>query len=578
MKVLQLLQEAGFSFTKKGKNYVCRCPVCKGDNRLSDHNAEINTDTNSIYCFSEQKLYTYAELLKELKGVDISYAIQKRKQNAKENFERTKKEPEDFEKIKSELIQQGYSVVAVYDYLNLAGEIEYQIYRFEKENAGQIEKTFRYRSPDGKAGLNGKKQIPYGLDQFLYTHANEIWIAEGEKCTDAVIANMPSSASLIALGYHKPADFEGFENLFLGKDVVIFTDNDPTGRKNTKELVNLFKQYVSTVKVIEFKEYTSGYDVADFLEQNDWNELIQKVNSTEYVYKSPIFQVTQGRKKERKTEKEFILEPFIPAKSVILFDGLGESGKSVFAMQLCLSVATGKPFLNYAIQPEETHRVLYFTAEETDYSFDMRLEKIQKALKLSDDEIKNFYWISTLSKDFQCSTYSLLSSSSKGIQKTEFHHYLETLLKHIKPSLVVLDSLANFYGLDENSTEHALKFIETLKLLTKDYDCSFLLLHHQTKEAMRQGGEKIFRGSGVFREQARCRFFIEKKSETVKKVTIEKLNIHTALKREFYVKLATVDENLEPCLCFVETDFEEEQEEKQEKKGNRSNGKNGKNF
>lgn len=375
---------------------------------------------------------------------------------------------------------------------------------------------------------------------------------------------MPDSANLIALGFTKPSDFEGFESLFKDKKIIIFQDNDSTGKKNTKDLIETLKNKVEQIKVVKFNEFGQGYDVADFLEQFDWNELIERVENAEVVYQTPLQRLSFGKKTFLDKEEKFIFEPFIPTKSVVLFDALGESGKSLFALQMCMCLVTGKPFLDLPVTKKR--RVFYITAEDTDYDFNERIEKIQTALKVTDDELKNLAWISTLSSDFQCSTYSLLNETGRGIEKTEFWEYLRSIISQFSPELVVLDSLANFYGLDENNTKHALKFIETLKMLCKDHSCSFLLIHHQTKEAMRSDGEKIFRGSGVFREQARCRFYLEKHIDGVKRVVIEKLNKPTSFKREFYVKLATTNEKLEPCLCFILTNPPQQQTYVQKRK------------
>lgn len=561
--ILELLKRQNIIYKKTGSNYVCRCPICKGDHKLKDHNAQININTNTIYCYSEQKLYTYAELLKELTGKDYSQIIAKRKESAKLNTERTKNELKEFEKVKSSLIELGYHVSAVYEYYDINGKLAYERYRFERNKEdGSKEKILIPCSPDGYASLKGQKQIPYRLDQFLYVNSNEIWLCEGEKCTDAVVANMPDSANLIVLGFAKPSDFEGFEHLFKDKEIVIFQDNDSTGKKNTKDLVELFKTHAKSIKVVKFSEFSQGYDIADYLENHSWNELIERtVENAEVVYQSPVLQLCQGIIETEK-EENFILEPFIPNKSIVLFDGLGESGKSILAMQMSLSVSAGINFLCNSVQKQG--KIIYFTAEETEPAFNARLSKIVKSFNLTN--IENFYWISVLSKRFQCSTYRLLENTKKGIEKTEFFIYLKTIIEQIRPVIVVLDSLVNFYGLEENSSEHASVFVETLKLLSRDYNCSFLLLHHQTKESMRKEGEKVFRGSMIFREQARCRIMVEKVNNDIKKIQIEKLNQHTTKPREYFVKLTTINENLEPCLCFIPTDPPQQQTYVQKRK------------
>ena len=112
------------------------------------------------------------------------------------------------------------------------------------------------------------------------------------------------------------------------------------------------------------------------------------------------------------------------------------------------------------------------------------------------------------------------------------------MISEEKPLLVVLDSLINFYGLDENSSEDAAFFYDVLKYFIRKYQVSFLILHHQNKEAMKtQGDDTVsFRGSGVLREQARSRIVYKNikisKTTIARKIKLEKSNYYSKLKDE----------------------------------------------
>lgn len=236
-------------------------------------------------------------------------------------------------------------------------------------------------------------------------------------------------------------------------------------------------------------------------------------------------------------EATFLLEPFI-AHSINILDGIGEVGKSILATQIALCISENVKLFN-KFQATETVNVLYITQEETEYIFNDRLKKISKALNIK--EINNFFWISTLSKNFDCSTYRLLSNETQII-KTDFFSRLLKTIEHYKIKFIVLDSLVNFYGLDENNTSHASVFIETLKMICKNYDCAFLLLHHHSKSSLSSKSEdRLFRGSTVFREQSRCRMMIYKhkddKNTNIKTLEIEKLNYYTEHERTYKIVL-----------------------------------------
>ena len=66
--ILSFLDSNGIKFKKLGQSYVCRCPVCKGDNELYKHNAQVNIESNNIYCYSEGRVYFLSDIRAALGG------------------------------------------------------------------------------------------------------------------------------------------------------------------------------------------------------------------------------------------------------------------------------------------------------------------------------------------------------------------------------------------------------------------------------------------------------------------------------------------------------------------------------
>ena len=240
---------------------------------------------------------------------------------------------------------------------------------------------------------------------------------------------------------------------------------------------------------------------------------------------------------------DWILEPLIPSEAIVVLDGLGGSGKSWFALDLAFAIGQGTDFLRrYPIRKQGV--VLYFTAEETPRRFVNRLDLITSA----DGDNENLYWISTLDEEYPYET-SIFLKDGWRITKTKTADAIEFYINEYKPVLVILDSLINFYGLNENDTSEAKKFYELLTSWIKAYHCSFLLLHHQTKDCLRlREDDGIFRGSIVFREQARQRltyknikFENDGRTVTARKISIEKANYYSPLLEEFPIYLRWAD-------------------------------------
>jgi len=583
--ILDLLQEHGIPYSAKGKSYVCRCPFCKGDGKINDHNTIINVENSTIYCFSEQKTYFLKDLLLlfgEISEENLQKAKEKMQKDAMHNTElakATRAERRKFEDVKNDLIRQGFTVTGIYEYYNLSYQKEYEVIRFEKpiRDGGKPEKIPIPVTPDGYVGFGNKRQIPYRLEQFLVTQSdeNEIWLVEGEKCCDTVIAAMPSSANIICLGFRKASDFKGYENLFQNKKVTVFQDNDITGMQNTQNLVEMLKPIVREIIIVRFDEFRDGYDVADFLEDFSWNQLLERIEISERIQTpNQISIIKNGTAVEIQKQEEWILEPFLPTNSIILLDGLGGLGKSIFAMEMAFSISTGQSFLLKEFAPTGKYPILYLTAEETDWRFFERLKNIENAYDMKSE---NFYWLSTISKDFCLPTARLFCRKQNEVQPTETFVFLENAIKKTQAKLIVIDSWINFYGLDENSTEDGSVAYDHMKSLIRQHNCSIIILHHQTKEAMR-GQVNIFRGTMVFREQARTRIVMSKWNLSErKKITIEKCNYYSPKLIHFPI-LISMDKGVWTIEAMsgefddLEEQLEEEEVKNKKRKKQKKNG------
>ena len=538
---------------KIGKNYFALCPF----HSESNPSFSVNPNTGWFYCFGCGKkgnIFQFLRLMKEQGRIDEEDEkliqrkpeILKELQNkAKHNIELGKNYrkicQKTYEQKKAELIENGYSFTAEYIYYSLNGTEEYRTYRFEKPKGdGTYEKEI-FPVVGNMVGMQGKKQTLYGMHQFMFASPeSEIWICEGEKCADAIVASMPSNADIVVLGYRKPSDFKTIpiEELFFQKEITIFEDNDETGNRNTIEITEILKPIAKKIKLVKFSDFPEKYDVADYLAEKDWNSLLKMIEIAETVT-TPASQVNiikTGTIEKPEKQEEWILEPFLPTNSIVLLDGLGGLGKSIFAMEMAFSISTGQSFLFQDISPTGKYPILYVTAEETDWRFFERLQNIENAYGLKS---KNFYWLSTISKDFCLPTARLFCRKQNKVQPTETFVFLENAIKKTQAKLVVLDSWINFYGLDENSTEDGAIAYDHMKSLIRQHNCSTIILHHQTKEAMR-GQLNIFRGTMVFREQARARIVISKKNGQ-KIVEIEKLNYPSELISRFPIGIELHD-------------------------------------
>ena len=113
-------------------------------------------------------------------------------------------------------------IVATYDYTDAAGELLYQIVRFEP-------KDFRQRRPDGRGGWIWKKhpdQVLYHLPEVL--EAPIVFVVEGEK--DSETLREWGFVATTNAGGAKAPWLPTFTETLRGREVILIPDADQPGR------------------------------------------------------------------------------------------------------------------------------------------------------------------------------------------------------------------------------------------------------------------------------------------------------------------------------------------------------------
>jgi len=152
-------------------------------------------------------------------------------------------------------------IVATYDYRDEAGELLFQVVRFEP-------KDFRQRRPDGQGGwtwrVKGVRQVPYRLFKAR-THAAEqpVLIVEGEKDVDRLM-NLGFVATCNAGGANKwPAELNPH---FQDLTVCILPDNDEAGRSHAEKVAANLQSIAASVRIVTLPGLAKGGDVSDWLD------------------------------------------------------------------------------------------------------------------------------------------------------------------------------------------------------------------------------------------------------------------------------------------------------------------------
>ena len=170
----------------------------------------------------------------------------------------------------------------------------------------------------------------------------------------------------------------------------------------------------------------------------------------------------------------------IPMLNVTLLSGSGGMGKSLLVLQLAACVALGLAWLGL---PVITGPVIYFSAEDDLDEIHRRLIDFCNSMGVELSSLTNVHIICRAGEDAV-----LASPGPNGLlQVTPIYEELEQLCAKLKPVLLVLDTLADLFGGDENNRSQARQFTGKLRHLAIKYECAVVLLSHPSLSGVASG-------------------------------------------------------------------------------------------
>lgn len=170
--------------------------------------------------------------------------------------------------------------------------------------------------------------------------------------------------------------------------------------------------------------------------------------------------------------------------------GEPKSFKSTLVMDLALSIASGKPFLNkYPV--EEQGKVIYIQNENAHWIMKDRFEKmlvhkglVGKIHRSSDSQLK-VEWPPEI-------PFYMINQQSFMLSDEDHQEYLENLIKEQKPQLVVLDPLYLMFQGDVSSAQELFPILQWLLYLKNTYNCGIMVIHHYNKSGEgKRGGQRM---------------------------------------------------------------------------------------
>lgn len=166
----------------------------------------------------------------------------------------------------------------------------------------------------------------------------------------------------------------------------------------------------------------------------------------------------------------------------MLLAGPSKAGKSFALIELCISIAEGKPWLGQFACAQG--KVLYINLELDRASCLHRFKDVYTASNVPPENLKNIdIW------NLRGASVPMDKLAPKLIRRAKKKGY----------TAVILDPIYKVITGDENSADQMAKFCNQFDLVCRSLDCAVIYCHHHSKGA--QGGKRSMdraSGSGVF--------------------------------------------------------------------------------
>jgi len=259
---------------------------------------------------------------------------------------------------------------------------------------------------------------------------------------------------------------------------------------------------------------------------SDWYNSYNGMLDAPNVDEAPLFTSAETLKERELVPLNWLINSMIPAGTVTLLSGDGGSGKSLLALNLAISVASGGKlkWLNY--QPAHGS-ALYIGAEDDMNEIHRRISRLTAGnFELEYNDLKDLHIASLANRD---ALLSIVDPKTNTLYPSPLYQQIVTKVDAERPSLVVLDTLADLFPANENDRASARQFIGQLRKMAVDFDTTVVLLSHPSLSGMASGSGTS--GNTAWSNSVRSRLYLQRIVEdgyepdkTARKLTVMKSN------------------------------------------------------
>lgn len=199
--------------------------------------------------------------------------------------------------------------------------------------------------------------------------------------------------------------------------------------------------------------------------------------------------------------RQWIVPKFIPARTVTLLGGDGGSGKTLLGLQLGVAMCAGRSWLG---QMPSQGGCIFLSAEDEMDELHRRLADICQATDTDMAGLASLHVVPVAGRDATLATFD---RSHRRIIATPLFKQIEALVAELQPKLLVLDTLADIFGGDENNRGQTRAFVGMLRGLAIEQDVAVLVNSHPSLSGLSSGSGTS--GSTGWSNSVRSRLYLD---------------------------------------------------------------------
>jgi 5S rRNA maturation endonuclease (ribonuclease M5) len=435
-----------------------------------------------------------------------------------------------------------------YSYTDATGELLFQVTRMERFNAaGEKDKTFRQRHPDGNGGwieTQGPRRVLYRWPDLVEHPDATLFVCEGEKDADR-LASLGLCATAVANGNWNGVDVA----CVAGRDVMVLEDADKPGIRKAAAAAEVMHGLAKALHVVRLpgQEQTAekrGKDVSDWLDEDPArgrDELAEACFAARLWRPEPsgLGEWDAGEDTESPPPRGWLLGNIFARRFMSSLLADGGVGKTALRYAQLLSLALGRSLTGEHVF--QRCKVLIVSLEDDADELKRRILALLLHYGIDRSELAGWLFLSAPGgRRGKMMTLDKNGNPVRGPLAAD----IEAVIVARKIDIVSIDPFVKSHSVEENSNSGIDDVVQVLTDLAANYNIALDAPHHTSKGAADPGNANRGRGASAMKDGARLVYTLTPMSTDEAKAfgVVEE-------ERRFLVRMDSGKVNIAPPMC-----------------------------